>query len=191
MNHLFIIYLIMNFSFWCYIIYILIKYGILPSVSDSYYVLPKKPTYIPFKIKKINGTWEVQMFKYVPSKDLFRIFTICFSIPALIVGLSLSIGSNYQFLMFLASAGIAFVGASPEFKSHKLEQFVHVGAALTGVICNTAFLLIVFAQYWYIPSVFILITIPFLMSKMKNKTYWIELLSFTTFSITIGLILFN
>lgn len=193
MTYLLFLYFYMNISFWGYIIYILIKYGILPSVSDSYYALPLKGTYSRPKIIKENGSYSFEKMVLIPNRDLFRLFTLSFSLPAMIIGLNLSTGSDFQFLMFLAGSGIAFVGAAPDFKSLKTEEIVHVVAALTGVICNTLFLFIVFTQYWYIPALFVVTGLPiyFMKKKIKNTTYWVELMSFATFSITIGIVLFG
>lgn len=162
------IYGIMVFVFFGYVTYLWAKYGILPSISDSWYELPD------------NKKW------------MFTIFCWGFSVPALILGLSLSNDNPFQFLIFLGASGIMFVGASPDFKKKDgLDHKVHRIGALTGVIANTLFLFFVFPQLWVVPTMFtILTTILFIKKQSVKEIWWIEVLSFLTYSTVIGIQLY-
>lgn len=76
---------ILILTFISYIWHIVKNYGILPSISESYYRLSDK------------------------QKKLFTFFCWGFAFPTIIIGNS--------FFLFLAGAGIAFVGAAAAFKS--------------------------------------------------------------------------
>jgi len=105
MEYLNILFFIMLFVFVGYVAFIWIKYGIQPSISESYYKLPKS----------IN--W------------LFTLFCWGFAIPALIIGVQLT----DNFLMFLAASGICFVGAAAAFKQ-TLTKNVHMIGAYCGIL---------------------------------------------------------
>ena len=155
--------------FYSYVGYIWVKYGILPSISDSWYELPDK------------------------QKPLFTLFCWGFALPAAIIGFTLSQGSPFQFLMFFASAGILFVGAAPDFKEKSgLDRKIHYIAAITSVISSTIFQLIIFKDIWYIPTTFILGSLfMYLFRKRVHEIWWIETLTFTSFTITTGLMIYK
>ena len=78
------LFILLVFVFVTYVSSIWIKYGVLPSISDSYYKLPEK--------------WNF----------LFTLFCWGFAVPAIIAGVETTI------LMFFAGTGICFVGAAAE-----------------------------------------------------------------------------
>jgi hypothetical protein len=94
------------------------KYGVLPSISDSYYELPKQINF------------------------LFTLFCWGFAFPAMIVGISLT----DNFLMFFATAGICFVGAAPNFNG--IDGKMHKISAILGVIFSQASIAFDFHMYY-------------------------------------------
>lgn len=106
------LYLIMLTAFTAYILFVVKKYGIQESVSNSYYKLPEKQRWI------------------------FTIALWSFAFPAIVLGVEKS------GLAFLAGAGIMFVGAAPAFRGDKMEETVHVTGALTGVIGGLIFMIV-------------------------------------------------
>lgn len=151
--------ILMTLVFFSYVLFIIIKYGILESISHSYYNLPSS------------------------LKFLFTFFCWGFSLPAAIIGFSLSEYSLFQFLIFWASSGIMFVGASPNFKL-KLEGDIHNIAAYIGVVSSQLFIFLVFENLKFILPTFILISILLFLLKVKNLIWWIEILAFLFILIT-------
>lgn len=97
-----------------YISFIVYKYGVLPSISDSYYMM---------KDNIIGGS-------------LFTFFIWSISLPLIVV-------SNTP-LMFFAGAFLAFVGASPAFKDLKMTKRVHTIGAVGGILFGFLSLMIDF-----------------------------------------------
>ena len=84
--------------FFSYLVFIIAKYGILKSISNSYYMLPRKYNF------------------------LFTFFCWGFAIPVIIIG------TPQTGLMFFAGAGIAFVGAAAQIKQLMTYKVHMVGA---------------------------------------------------------------
>lgn len=147
---------LMLLVFVSYVAIIWAKYGVLPSISDSYYVLP--------------GNWKI----------FFTIFCWAFAFPAIIAG-----GTA---LMFLAGAGIAFVGAAAAFQE-KLTKTVHYAGAIWGVLFSQLSICIDFHLY-PITIGFVLLSGLLYLLKVKNLTWWVELLAFSAISIALGIITF-
>lgn len=165
MEYLIYFYFAMLAIFYSYVGYIWAKYGILPSISDSWYRLPDK------------------------QKPLFTLFCWGFALPAAIIGFTISEGNPFQFLMLFAAGGIMFVGAAPDFK-FGMDKLVHRVAALTGVIANTLYLFLVFPKYWIFPTIFVIGSLVIYALKRKvEEIWWIEILSFTSFAIVTGIII--
>jgi len=147
-----------------YVSFIIGKYGILPSISESYYRLPKNLTF------------------------LFTLFCWGFALPATIVGLDLT----DNFLMFFAGAGIMFVGAAAAFKEKMTKKVHFIGAAIgiTAAQLSTAF---DFHMY-YVNVVFITIALTILLGKtvgrIKNYVWWIEMIAFVSICYVLGTQLF-
>lgn len=167
MEYLIYFYFTMVGVFYTYMIFIWIRYGILPSFSDSYYHLPDK------------------------LKPLFTLFCWGFALPAAVIGFTISEGSPFQFLMLFASGGIMFVGAAPDFKEEEsLDRKVHYAAALTGVIANTLFLFLVFPMLWFFPASFVMSSLLIYILREKiDEIWWIEILSFTSYAVVTGIII--
>ena len=92
------LYIIMLTAFTTYILFVVKKYGIQESVSNSYYKLPE------------NKRW------------VFTIALWMFAFPAIVLGV------EHSGLAFLAGAGICFVGAAPAFKEDMEGTVHVVGA---------------------------------------------------------------
>ena len=94
--------------------------------------------------------------------------------------LDLTAGKWYQFLSFFATSALIFVAFAPDYKQ-MLEGKVHVGAAMTSAIAVLA--LIVLLGYWYVPILPALASF-FIIRKYGNKTYWLEMVCFSSIYIT-------
>ena len=157
------LFFLLNFVFISYILFITMKYGVLASISDSYYRLPTKYNY------------------------LFTLFCWGFAIPTMIIGLELT-GS---FLMFLACAGICFVGAAAAFKED-LTKSVHYSGALVGILCSQLSIALDFNMY-YVNIIFLTIGILLLLFRSvinNNHIWWIEILAFSSMIYVLGFNLF-
>lgn len=152
MDFLQILFIILISIFVVYITSITFIYGILTSISKSYYKLPKKYNF------------------------LFTLFCWGFAIPVIIIGSDLT---NNLF-MFLAGASICFVGAAAQYKE-KLTDKVHQYSARIGVISSQLSIIFDFKLY-YVTILFTLISLLLLLSKIKNITFWIEILAFISIS---------
>jgi hypothetical protein len=143
-----------------YVSFIIGKYGILPSISESYYRLPKNLTF------------------------LFTLFCWGFALPAAIVGLDLT----DNFLMFFAGGGIMFVGAAAAFKEQFTKRVHFIGAAIgiTAAQLSTAF---DFHMY-YINVIFVVLALTILLGKylgkIKNYVWWIEMVAFLSICYVLG-----
>lgn len=104
------------------------------------------------------------------SKSMFTFFIWSVSIPMIIVGVS------ETGLMFFAGAFLSFVGAAPAFKE-ELEGKVHVAGAISGIGFGVLAMIFVF-QHYVLASILVVFIILVNLLKMKNKTWWIEVLAF-------------
>lgn len=150
---------LMDLVFFGYVFFILTRYGVLESISSSYYKLPKK------------------------YNMLFTLFCWGFALPTAIIGFVLSEGSPYQFSIFIACSGIMFVGSAPDYKFGYLDNRVHTISAIIGVLFSQLFIFLVFTSYWYIGLIACLLILFILLSKMNNKIFWIEIAAYLSTSI--------
>ena len=89
-------------------------------------------------------------------------------------------GRWYQFLSFFVILALIFVAFAPDYKN-MLEGKVHVGAAMTSAIAVLA--LIVLMGYWYVP-ILPALTAFFIIKRYGNKTYWLEMVCFSSIYLT-------
>ena len=94
--------------------------------------------------------------------------------------LDITAGKWYQFLSFFATSALIFVAFAPDYKQ-MLEGKVHVGAAMTSAIAVLT--LIALMGYWYVPILPALASF-FIIRKYGNKTYWLEMVCFSSIYIT-------
>ena len=94
--------------------------------------------------------------------------------------LDLTAGKWYQFLSFFATSALIFVAFAPDYKQ-MLEGKVHVAAAMVSAVASLA--LIVLMGYWYVPILPFSASV-FIIRKWGNKTYWLEMVCFSSIYLT-------
>ena len=160
MNNL-ILFSIGIFTAYLILLYILFKW--LPSISQSFYEFKER--------YKEKWTW------------VFTVALLLFSIPIMIAGLSKTAGNAFQFLAFIAPAGIIFTAVAPRFKED-LEKDVHYRGALTGIV--GAMLGILFMMHFHYIAFFGMAGIAlFGWLNIKNQLYWLEVLVFYLYAISL------
>lgn len=153
------LYIISALVFVLYTTTILMAFGVLPSVSDSYYAL-----------KKHNMSAQ------------FTIFCWGSAFPLLIYWIDL-LPNDWDFLPFIACGGLLLVGTAPAFKDVKLEKKVHSTAAIVCAISSYIWTILYASLFLSINFILLSILLYFLLKK--NKTYWIEMLAFINIYIQI------
>ena len=163
MEYVNVFYLIMVSVFTTYIAFIWLKFGIQPSISDSYYILPIK------------------------NKFLFTLYCWGIAFPAILVGTFLT----GNVLMFLAGAGIGFVGAATDFKD-SIAKNVHMVAAYGGVFFTQLSIAYDFHLY-YVNAIFLVLALLayILRNKIGNHIWWQEILAFLAIGYTMLLQIIN
>lgn len=133
-------------------------FGIPESLSNTYYLYKEK----------CNKGWLFCLMMYL---------VVALMMPAWI---TLSEGSAFQFLAFLAPASIAFVGTSPRFKDGDLENKVHTYSAYVAAACSLLWVGLV-TPYWWVILVwlgFIAIASILTCSYKSCLVYWLEMIAF-------------
>lgn len=141
-------------------------FGIPESLSNTYYL---------YKEKYNKGFLFPAMMYLV----------VAFMMPAWI---TMSEGSNFQFLAFLAPAAIAFVGTAPAFLSSDLENKVHSISALIAAACSLLWVILVTPYWWTIIMFLVFVVVESIISKTYKTSYvyWLEMVAFgATFTSTI------
>ena len=135
--------------FIAYISFIISKYGVQPSISESFYKLQE--TRLGF---------------------LFTLF--CWGLASLMIFQS----NETTPLFFFSAVGLGFVGTATLFKwSGAMTDKVHGAGAGIGIACGLAGLY--FEYHMWEPFVgFILATGALLLLKVKNHIWWIEIMAF-------------
>lgn len=139
------------------------------AISSALFCIPESlsNTYYLYKEKRNKG-WLFPLMMYA---------VVAFMMPAWI---TLSEGSDFQFLSFLAPSAIAFVGTAPAFKSDDLENVVHSTAAIVAAICSLAWVAII-TPYWWMILVWLgfIALASILTSSYKScLVYWLEQVAF-------------
>ena len=133
-------------------------FGVPESLSNTYYLWKEK-----------NGKgWLFCLMMYL---------VVALMMPAWI---TISEGSDFQFLAFLAPSAIAFVGTAPAFKSDDLENVVHTTAAIVAAICSLAWVAVI-TPYWYMILVwfgYIALVVILTSSYKSCLVYWLEQVAF-------------
>lgn len=144
----------------------IVIFGIPESLSNTYYL---------WKQKSGKG-WLFCLMMYA---------VVALMMPAWI---SLSEGSNFQFLAFLAPASIMFVGTAPRFKDSQLESRVHTVSAIIAAFCSLLWVVLV-TPYWWVMLIwfgFIALASIFTSSYKTCLVYWLEQIAFgSTFTAAI------
>jgi hypothetical protein len=140
-------------------------FGIPESLSNTYYLWKEK-----------NGKgWLFCLMMYA---------VVALMMPAWI---TMSEGSDFQFLAFLAPAAIAFVGTAPRFKDTELENHVHMTSAYLAAAFALAWVALV-TPYWWVILIWLcsITCLAVLTSSYKAcLVYWLETIAFgATFTST-------
>ena len=136
------------------------------SLSNTYYLWKEK-----------NGKgWLFPLMMYL---------VVALMMPAWI---TMSEGSDFQFLAFLAPASIMFVGTAPRFKDGDLENKVHTVSAIIAAICSLLWVALV-TPYWWVMLIwlgFIALAAILTSSYKTSYVYWLEQIAFlSTFTAAI------
>ena len=110
----------------------------------------------------------------------FPIMMISMAFLLMPAWLEISVGSPFQFLAFLAPAGIMFTGAAPAFKSSELENTVHMTSAIFAAITALLWVGLV-ANLWLAIAIwFVIIAILAIVTKTVKSSYiyWLETVAF-------------
>lgn len=140
-------------------------FGVPESLSNTYYLYKEK----------WNKGWLFCLMMYL---------VVALMMPAWI---SLSEGSNFQFLAFLAPASIMFVGTAPRFKDSQLESRVHTVSAIIAAVCSLLWVALVTPYWWVMLIWWGIISGCFTITKSYScYTYWLEQVAFgSTFTAAI------
>jgi hypothetical protein len=141
-------------------------FGVPESLSNTYYLYQAK----------CNKGWLFCAMMYI---------VVAFMMPAWI---TMSEGSDFQFLSFLAPASIAFVGTAPKFKDSDLENKVHTYSAYLAAACSLLWVGLVTPYWWTILAWAGLVAIIAWLTKTWKSAiiYWLETVAFgATFTATI------
>ena len=140
-------------------------FGVPESLSNTYYLWKEK-----------NGKgWLFCLMMYL---------VVALMMPAWI---TISEGSNFQFLAFLAPASLMFVGTAPRFKDFSLENKVHTYSAYLAAACSLLWVGLV-TPYWWVILIWLgLISGVLAITKTYScLIYWLETIAFgATFTSTI------
>lgn len=147
------------------------------AVAISFFGIPKSlsMTYYLYKEKYNKGFLFPAMMYLV----------VACMMPAWI---TMSEGSDFQFLAFLAPAAIAFVGTAPAFLSSDLENMVHQVSAYLAAAFSLLWIILVTPYWWIIPVwVGIITALAFFTRSVKaSYIYWLERVAFeSTFTAAI------
>ncbi len=151
-------------TFIAYIVYIISRFGLLYSISDSYYALEHKEANTGLYFTVWCG--------------LITLFTLS---PSLHVS-----GVLWQsILAILMCVGLLFVGASPAFRNKEHRPY-HVVGAVVAALCSLA--LVAALGYWVMAvGVVLLCVVVQFLTDVKDVTLWIEVGCFMAYFV--GLIL--
>lgn len=160
------ILLISILTFCIYIGAVIAKYGIPASISETFYLLPKKLNWL---------------------------FTVFCWIVSIIIVPWLNISPDvWQFLAFLAVGGLCFVGTAAQFKEDFVKK-VHFGAAGVCMAASQAWILLSTNLWWVSLVCLIISAILCFLFGLKNKknlpkykvVFWAEIWAFVSLFIVL------
>lgn len=143
------------FLFAIYNIITLILFGVPKSLSMTYYLYKKR---------------------HESLKMLFPSMIILMCIFLIPCWLTLSEGSNFQFLSFLAPAALIFVGFTPSFNDADMHKMIHNIAAYSCAAFALLWIILV-TPFWYIILIVFGLIAPIAVITKTWKTsytYWLE-----------------
>jgi hypothetical protein len=159
-------------------------------IATLIFVVYNIPTLIAFNVpKSLSMTyylWQELNSKMKFAFPLMMYLVVAFMMPAWI---TMSEGSTWQFLSFLAPAAILFVGTAPAFKSSSLENAVHQVSAYLAAALSVLWIVLV-TPYWWVTLVWLaLVALASILTSTYKTSYlyWLELAAFgSTFTSTIA-----
>lgn len=158
-------------------------------IATIIFVVYNIPTLITFDVpKSLSMTyyhWKEHDSKLRFAFPIMMYAVVAFMMPAWI---TMSEGSPWQFLSFLAPASILFVGTAPAFMSSSLENMVHQVSAYLAAALSVLWILLVTPYWWVILIWLALVALAsiFTSSYKTSYIYWLELAAFgSTFTSTI------
>ena len=132
-----------------YVTYITYRFGVLPSISESHY-----------KLNEFRQGY------------FFTIF--CWALATTMVLQS----DQSSPLYFFSGMGLAFVGVATHFKWNGAHtNIVHYLGAFVGIVSALAALYFE-SNMWHPATLFALLTAIIVLFKIKNATFWIEIVAF-------------
>lgn len=104
---------------------------------------------------------------------------VAFMMPAWV---TMSEGTDFQFLAFLAPAAIAFVGAAPAFLSGSLESRVHEVSACLAAAFSLLWIISVTPYWWTIIAFLFVVALAAYFTKTIKTSYifWLETIAFAS-----------
>lgn len=149
-------------AFSIYLIYngIALKlFGVPQSLSMTYYLFQERKNW---------------------TKVFFPIMMIGIAFLLLPAWLEISVGSYFQFLSFLAAAGIMFTGAAPAFLRSSTEQTIHTVGAICAAVFALLWVIIVSKLLWVILIWLVTLVLIMLVTKTIKSSYiyWLETIAF-------------
>lgn len=152
----------MTIAFMIYMVWIVVEFGIQPSISDSFYALRKKygaSSLIPW---------------------LFWLFLINISWPLFPL-------LKFNGFAFFAMAGIILVGATAQYRRGKSTEIPHVAGAVGGITLTFISIGMVFGGWaWVWLPAYILVLGMLNIINIPNYEWWIEVMAF--FMVVIALL---
>lgn len=157
-----IAFLIGVILFISYVIVATIKFGILPSLSDSFYKYGGKPKGYVFTVAMWATVFLIMPLWFSVTKDIFTFST------------------------FLACGGLLLVGSAPVFKGednkwHQIFAIICAVFALLWQILNQ--------QYWEVPVITLIVAILVFITKSwkQCRTFWLEMIAFFSTFLSVGI----
>lgn len=135
-----------------YVLFLVIKFGVLSSISESWY-----------RLKDLGGVW-------------YSLFTwFCFGIGFLML---FQTNGTYPSLFFISGTGLSAVGVATMFKLEKsIEPKIHIAGA---AVCIVAALFGIGLEknIWFPLICFTIVSLASSVLDIKNKMWWIEIIAF-------------
>ena len=151
-----------------YTIFLIVKFGVLPSFSDSWY-----------KLKELGFGW------------VFQVVLGSVAMLMLVTMVDLTFGQWWQFVSFFVAAPLLFVAAAPDFKTGGLATNTHKYAAILSGIASIAWVLLastsIAPNTWInIPIMAVIMGLCWLANKRQNGLWWAEYASFEWLMLSVG-----
>lgn len=152
--------------FLTYVFYVVNLYGVQPSLSNSYYVLPGYRKWI---------------WTFICLMSFVGLGPSWFQLSDIII-------PNWSFLCFFSVGGLCLVGIKPAFKNKSDSTLHFIGAFVAGGSSLLWCILAALKGYydlWIILFLCIVSGFILIFSKKENTTWWAEMIAFANMIITI------